>query len=102
MQLFSKTDAPAVVELKIGGENCFEVNGPPGETLGRFSEALAALPPTVCEIVVRINLGGGHANNAIGIYDMLKRWRGRVVTSIEPVAWSTGAIIAQVGSVRRI
>jgi ATP-dependent protease ClpP protease subunit len=99
---FKTTDNPSVVELRIGGEDCYQLNGQPGETLRRFSEALAALSPSVREIVIRINAQGGHCNIGIGIFDMLRRWRGRVVTSIEPVAWSTGAILSQVGAHRRI
>ena len=54
------------------------------------------------EINVRIDSTGGHSNIAIGLHELLIGWRGgRVVASID-VAISTGAVISQAASVRRM
>jgi ATP-dependent protease ClpP protease subunit len=100
--LFKPTDDPAVVELRIGTGDCYELNGQSQEQFRQFRAALAAIPPRVSEINVRINLPGGHANISIGLHDLLRGWRGRVVTSVEQVAWSSGAVLSQAGSVRRM
>jgi ATP-dependent protease ClpP protease subunit len=99
---FEPTDDPAVVELRIGTGDCYAVNGPAQEQFRQFRTAIAALSPGVNEINVRINLDGGHSNIAIGLHDLLRGWRGRVITSVEQVAWSSGAVLAQAGSVRRM
>jgi ATP-dependent protease ClpP protease subunit len=113
LELFEKTDDPAIVELRIvstavvqapdcGEKGAFELNGPPEKTFPRFTAALESLPARVREIHVIINAGGGHFNVGIFVYNALRRWRGRVVTEIQPVAWSGAAIVAQAGGVRRM
>jgi ATP-dependent protease ClpP protease subunit len=99
---FDPTDDPAVADLRIRSGGCYELNGQSQEQFGQMRSAFAALPPSVGEINVRINLEGGHFNIAIGLHELLTQWRGRVVTSIEQVAWSSGSILAQAGSVRRM
>jgi ATP-dependent protease ClpP protease subunit len=97
--LFSQTDDPTVVELRITREHCI---GPTQERFAQFRAAFASLSPSVSEIHVIINVLGGHANIGLGLHNLLLGWRGRVTTEIEQSAWSTGAFLAQAGSVRRM
>jgi ATP-dependent protease ClpP protease subunit len=99
--LFKPTDDPSTVELQFGDGIGFSRNGDAGEWLRRLSAELDALSPSVSEISVRINAIGGHSHIAVGMHNLLRAWRGRVVTSSDN-AWSTGSIVAQAGSVRRM
>jgi ATP-dependent protease ClpP protease subunit len=99
---FNQTDDPTVAELHIVQGTGYDKYRYPAEYFRKFTEALNALSPCVEMIDVKINsygMGCGHI--AISMYNLLRGWRGRVVTSVD-CAWSASALVSQAGSVRRM
>lgn len=62
-----------------------------------FSDALAKLEPTVNELTVRINSGGGDVFEGIAIYNRLKQHKAKKTVYIDGLAASIASIIALAG-----
>lgn len=62
-----------------------------------FSDELKALPPTVNEIVVRINSPGGDVFDGVAIYNRLKQHPAKKTVMIDGLAASIASIIALAG-----
>jgi ATP-dependent protease ClpP protease subunit len=105
---FELTDRPDVAEFQIYDTvGDFLTGGAPTQeseraTVDAIGAQLASLPSTVTTLNVRINVVGGLNHVACGIYHLLRQSRFSVVTSIENLALSAGATIAQAGAVRRM
>jgi ATP-dependent protease ClpP protease subunit len=104
---FKLTDRADVAEFHI----CEHVrdwnNGPPTTTsekatLDAIAARLDSCPPHVTTMELRINCAGGLMHVAGGICDLLSRSRFSVITSIENLALSAGAVVSQAGKVRRM
>lgn len=62
-----------------------------------FSDQLAKLEPTVNELTVRINSGGGDVFEGIAIYNRLKQHKAKKTVYIDGLAASIASIIALAG-----
>jgi ATP-dependent protease ClpP protease subunit len=94
---------PEIAEVQILDGLGLPADGPDANAvLEKFSAQLAKLSRRVQELDLRINSTGGSSHVAVGIHDLLKRSRFRVVTTIEGMGMSLGAIIAQSGARRRM
>jgi ATP-dependent Clp protease protease subunit len=63
----------------------------------QFSDELNKIEPTVSEIVLRINSGGGDVFDGIAIYNRLKQHKAKVTVHIDGLAASIASIIALAG-----
>jgi ATP-dependent protease ClpP protease subunit len=100
--LFQQTGRSDVVELQICDGIGYSNDGHAEASFGEFGAKLAFLDPHVKELDVRINSMGGHHHIAIGIHDLLVGSRFRVVSTIEGMAFSCGAIVSQGAAWRRM
>jgi ATP-dependent protease ClpP protease subunit len=97
-----KTDSNTA-ELRVTSWVDLVANDGDGKaTLDALTAMIAGLPARINRIDVRLNCVGGVSFVALGLVDFL-RSRFHVITStIENIAMSAGATIAQAGHVRRI
>lgn len=92
--LASATTADVYIYTYIGWD---------ASSLKGFTEQLASIPPTVTEVTIHINSGGGDVFEGKAIQvaiDSLKDKR--ITTVVEGVAASMAAVLSQAGTVRKI
>ncbi len=108
MYNFKQTDLPHVVELQIiDWVGDFENDALPtsevvDRTLEKLVERFMRGTTRGTEIHIRIDVEGGLALVANGICDLAKQCQRRVTTTIDGFALSSGSIVAQAGTWRRM